>query len=72
MITIRLLMIPALLLAGMVPFCLRLRLLVRLRVSVFWLRIIVPRVRLRPLGSACAVFDGLQNSVNGATNMALD
>jgi hypothetical protein len=24
------------------------------------------------LGSACAVFDGLQNSVNGATKMALD
>jgi hypothetical protein len=71
-ITIRLLMIPALLLAGMVPFCLRLRLVVRLRVSVVWMRVFVPRMRLRTLGSACAVFDGLQNSVNGATKMALD
>ena len=65
-------MIPALLLAGMVPFCLRMRLLVRLRVSVVCMRLIVPRLRLRTLGSACAVFDGLQNSVNGATKMALD
>lgn len=52
--------------------CLRMRILVRLRVSVVCLRFIVPRLRLRPLGSACAVFDGLQNSVNGATKMALD
>ncbi|WP_255344213.1 hypothetical protein [Bacteroides sp. D22] len=43
-----------------------------MRVSVFWLRLIVPRLRMRALGSACAVFDGLQNSVNGATKMALD
>ena len=55
-----------------VPFCLRMRLLVRMRVSVICLRFIVPRMRLRTLGSACAVFDGLQNSVNGATKMALD
>ena len=70
--TIRLLMIPALLLAGMVPFCLRMRLVVRMRVSVLCMRLIVPRMRMRTLGSACAVFDGLQNSVNGATKMALD
>lgn len=56
----------------MVPFCLLVRFRVRLRVSVFCLRIFVPRLRLRTLGSACAVFDGLQNSVNGATKMALD
>jgi hypothetical protein len=48
------------------------RIMVRLRVSVIWLRLLVPRMRLRTLGSACAVFDGLQNSVNGATKMALD
>ena len=56
----------------MVPFCLLLRIMVRLRVSVVCVRIIGPRMRMRTLGSACAVFDGLQNSVNGATKMALD
>ena len=56
----------------MVPFCLLLRVMVRMRVSGVCLRIIVPRMRMRALGSACAVFDGLQNSVNGATKMALD
>lgn len=44
--------------AGMVPSCLLLRMMVRLRVSVVCLRIIAPRTRLRTLGSACAVFDG--------------
>lgn len=38
----------------MVPSCLRLRLLVRLLVSVVWLRLLVPRLRMRALGSACA------------------
>ena len=51
----------------MVPFCLLMRIMVRLRVSVLCMRIVVPRMRMRTLGSACAVFDGLQNSVNGAT-----
>ena len=36
------------------------------------MRFFVPRLRMRTLGSACAVFDGLHNSVNGATKMALD
>ena len=46
--------------------------MVRMRVSVVCMRLFVPRLRMRTLGSACAVFDGLQNSVNGATKMALD
>ena len=56
----------------MVPSCLLMRIMVRMRVSVVCMRVIVPRLRMRSLGSACAVFDGLQNSVNGATKMALD
>ena len=42
-------------LGGMVPSCLRVRLMVRLLVSVLCMRLIVPRVRMRALGSACAV-----------------
>ena len=57
---------------GMVPCCLRLRVVVRMRVSVLCIRIIVPRLRMRTLGSACADFDGLQNSAHGATKKALD
>lgn len=57
--------------AGMVPSSLLMRIMVRLRVSAVWVRILAPRMRLRTLGSACAVFDGLQNSVHGATKIAL-
>lgn len=45
--------------------------MVRVRVSAVCMRIIAPRMRMRTLGSACAVFDGLQNSVHGATKIAL-
>jgi len=46
------------LMAGTVPSCLLVRLLERLRASVLWMRILVPRTRLRAVASACAVFNG--------------
>ena len=62
-------LLPPLVEAGLVPSSLLLRLLVRMRVSVVCMRVLAPRMRMRTLGSACAVFDGLQNSGHGATKI---
>ena len=51
-------------LAGMVPFCLVVRIVVRLLVSVVWMRIFAPRLRVRALGSACAVINGSVRTAN--------
>ncbi len=50
------------LMVGTVPSCLLLRLMGRMRASVIWLRVIVPRTRMRTVASACAVFNGLQDN----------
>ena len=52
-----------------VPFCLLMRLMVRLRVSVLWLRIVVPRMRLRTLGSACAKKRKKRLSISGSNSL---
>jgi len=39
------------------------RILVRMRVSVVFMRLLVARGRVRLGASACAVFDGLENDV---------
>lgn len=46
-----------------------LRFLVRLRVSVIWLRIIVPRLRMRTLGSACAKKQKKRLSISGSNSL---
>lgn len=43
--------------------------LVRLRVSVFWVRIIVPRMRMRTLGSACAKKRKKRLSISGSNSL---
>ena len=45
------------------------RLLVRLRVSVIWVRFIVPRVRMRTLGSACAKKRKKRLSILGSNSL---
>ena len=51
-------------LAGMVPFCLVMRLMVRVLVSGICVRVIAPRLRMRALGSACAVINGSERTAN--------
>lgn len=46
-----------------------LRLLVRMRVSVVCMRIIVPRVRMRTLGSACAKKRKKRQSISGSNSL---
>lgn len=43
--------------------------LVRLRVSVVCMRIIVPRMRMRPLGSACAKKRKKRQSISGSNSL---
>ena len=43
--------------------------LVRLRVSVVWLRFFVPRVRMRALGSACAKKRKKRQSISGSNSL---
>ena len=45
------------------------RVMVRLRVSVFWMRVIVPRMRLRTLGSACAKKRKKRQSISGSNSL---
>ena len=53
-----------------VPFCLLMRLfLVRLRVSVVCMRMVVPRMRLRTLGSACAKKQKKRLSISGSNSL---
>lgn len=52
-----------------VPFCLLMRIMVRLRVSVVCVRLIVPRMRLRPLGSACAKKRKKRLSISGSNSL---
>ena len=52
-----------------VPFCLLVRLLVRMRVSVFCMRLLVPRLRLRTLGSACAKKQKKRLSISGSNSL---
>lgn len=49
--------------------CLLVRIMVRLRVSVFCLRMVVPRLRLRPLGSACAKKRKKRQSISGSNSL---
>lgn len=49
--------------------CLLLRFMVRVRVSVICLRLIVPRVRLRALGSACAKKRKKRLSISGSNSL---
>lgn len=46
-----------------------LRLMVRMRVSVLWMRIVVPRLRLRTLGSACAKKRKKRLSILGSNSL---
>ena len=43
---------------GMLPCSVGVRIMVRLRGSVIWVRLTVLRIRLRTLGSVCAVISG--------------
>ncbi|EXZ51646.1 hypothetical protein M108_4413 [Bacteroides fragilis str. 3397 T14] len=43
--------------------------MVRLRVSVICLRIVVPRLRLRTLGSACAKKQKKRLSISGSNSL---
>lgn len=43
--------------------------LVRMRVSVVWVRIIVPRMRMRTLGSACAKKQKKRLSISGSNSL---
>ena len=52
-----------------VPFCLLMRIMVRLRVSVVCMRLIVPRLRMRPLGSACAKKRKKRLSISGSNSL---
>ena len=52
-----------------VPFCLVMRILVRLRVSVVCMRMIVPRLRMRTLGSACAKKQKKRLSISGSNSL---
>ena len=52
-----------------VPFCLLLRIMVRLRVSVICLRGFVPRMRMRALGSACAKKQKKRLSISGSNSL---
>lgn len=45
------------------------RIMVRVRVSVVWLRVIVPRLRVRPLGSACAKKQKKRLSISGSNSL---
>lgn len=45
------------------------RMMVRVRVSVIWLRVIVPRMRMRPLGSACAKKRKKRLSILGSNSL---
>lgn len=49
--------------------CLRVRIMVRVRVSVIWMRFIVPRVRVRALGSACAKKQKKRLSISGSNSL---
>ena len=52
-----------------VPFCLLLRVVVRVRVSVIWVRFLVPRLRMRTLGSACAKKRKKRLSISGSNSL---
>ena len=52
-----------------VPLCLLVRIMVRLRVSVVWVRVFVPRVRMRALGSACAKKQKKRLSISGSNSL---
>lgn len=45
------------------------RMLVRMRVSVLCMRFIVPRMRLRTLGSACAKKRKKRQSISGSNSL---
>lgn len=49
--------------------CLLMRVMVRVRVSVVWMRTIVPRLRLRTLGSACAKKRKKRLSISGSNSL---
>ena len=52
-----------------VPFCLLVRVMVRLRVSVICMRFLVPRMRMRTLGSACAKKQKKRLSISGSNSL---
>lgn len=50
--------------------CLRLRFMVRMRASVLCTRLVVPRMRMRPLGSACAKKRAKRLSISASSSLS--